>query len=41
VVSARMGWKVTTICSFDAVLVPESGKIVCKDVSMKILILTG
>jgi hypothetical protein len=41
VVSVDMGWKAGTICSFDVALVPESGKIVCGDVILKILILTG
>jgi hypothetical protein len=41
VVSVDMGWKVGTICFFGVALVPESGKIVCKNVILKILILTG
>jgi hypothetical protein len=41
VVSVDMGWKAETICSFDVALVPESEKIVCRDIILKILILTG
>jgi hypothetical protein len=43
VVSADLGWKVETICFFDAVLIPESERIACRarDVTLKILIFIG